>query len=253
MSVSLATARAYAVHLYTASGVLFAFLAAAELLSRDPDARWVFAWLAVTLVIDATDGPVARAWEVKRYAPRIDGRTIDDLLDYLTFTFLPLLLVWRMGWLGAWDWIGVPGVGLDGLLVALAMLASLLGFANTQAKQEEKGFFQGFPSYWNIYAFYAGLWWVYAGPWPGLIVLAVLTVLTVSPVRFIYPNLAPRPWRTPLNIACTVWLVLVLGMLPWYPRDVPVWLMWLSLIVPIGYGVLSIWLDFQDRQSDRRA
>ena len=31
-------------------------------------------------------------------APDIDGRTIDDIVDYLTFTFIPMLLVWRMGW-----------------------------------------------------------------------------------------------------------------------------------------------------------
>jgi phosphatidylcholine synthase len=91
-------ARAYAVHVLTASGVAAAFLAVAELFDDAPDERVVFVWLAVAVVIDAVDGPIARVWEVKRFAPDIDGRTIDDIVDYLTFTFIPLLLVWRMGW-----------------------------------------------------------------------------------------------------------------------------------------------------------
>jgi phosphatidylcholine synthase len=88
--------RAYSVHVYTALGVVFAFLAAAETCAPHPDPRWVFVWLTIAVLIDATDGPLARRWHVKSWAPRINGRTIDDIVDYLTFTFVPLLLVWRL-------------------------------------------------------------------------------------------------------------------------------------------------------------
>lgn len=74
----VARARAYAVHLLTASGVVAAFLAVAELLDDAPDERVVFAWLVVAVVIDAADGPLARAWDVKRLTPDTNGRTIDD-------------------------------------------------------------------------------------------------------------------------------------------------------------------------------
>lgn len=233
----------YLVHVYTASGVVFAFLAAAEIAAAPPDApdpRWVFLWLVIAVVIDATDGPLARRWDVKRNAPRIDGRTIDDVLDYLTFTFVPLMLVWRMGWLGGTGWAA-------GVLVAAAMAASLLGFANTGAKQEEAGFFLGFPSYWNIYAYYAGLWYALAGPIPGAVMIVVLTILTLAPVRFIYPNLAPRPWKIPLLLGAAAWLALLLAMLPWYP-DVPAWVMWVSLVYPVFYWGLSVYLDVKDRR-----
>jgi phosphatidylcholine synthase len=66
-------ARAYVVHLLTASGVVAAFLAVAELLDEAPDERVVFAWLVVAVVIDSVDGPLARAWDVKRLAPGING------------------------------------------------------------------------------------------------------------------------------------------------------------------------------------
>jgi hypothetical protein len=91
--------RAYAVHAYTASGVALAFLAAAEICAPTPDARAVFLYLASAVLIDSTDGPLARRWQVKQWLPKIEGRTIDDIVDFLTYTFVPLLLMWRMEWL----------------------------------------------------------------------------------------------------------------------------------------------------------
>ena len=230
------SARAHFVHVYTASGVAFAFLAAAEIASREPRPRWVFAWLLVAVLIDATDGPMARAWQVKFRAPRFDGRKIDDILDYQTFTLLPLLLVWRL------DWLAGPAF----LWIIPALIASLLGFANVAAKQEEEGFFLGFPSYWNIYAFYAGLWHAEIGPWLPTAVLILLTILSVLPVRFIYPNLAPPAWRWPILIGAVIWTVLLVAMLPTYP-DVPAWLTWLSAIYPAFYVALSLYLDLKAR------
>ena len=234
-------ARAYAVHLLTASGVVAAFLAVAELFHEAPDERIVFAWLVVAVIIDAVDGPLARAWEVKRFLPDINGRTIDDIVDYLTFTFIPLLLVWRMGWVPFAP--GIPGI----VWIAPALVASLLGFANVGAKDEAAGYFRGFPSYWNIAAFYAGLAF-YAlgdtGRWLNGIALLVLAALTVSPVRFLYPNLAPRPWKLPVMLGAFAWLAVLVAMLVVY-RGVPNWAVAVSLIYPLFYAALSISLDPQ--------
>ena len=233
-----ARTRAYAVHLLTASGVIACFQAVAELTRPTPDARMVFVWLAAAVLIDAIDGPFARAWQVKVYAPTISGRTIDDLVDFLSFTFVPLLLVWRMGW--------VPfAPGLWGIVwVAPALLASLFGFANDSAKDEGGGFFRGFPSYWNLAAYYAGLLAVgggAAGRWANAVGLLVLAALTVAPVWFLYPNLAPRPWRTPVLIGAYVWATALLAMLRVYPA-VPAWLTLLTLVYPAFYVALSAYL-----------
>nr|WP_237607416.1 CDP-alcohol phosphatidyltransferase family protein [Roseimaritima sediminicola] len=203
----------------------------AEIASPDCDPRWVFVYLLLTTLIDAVDGPLARRYHVKRYARAIDGRTIDDLLDYLTFAFIPLMLVWRMGWLPeGWGWT-----------VSVAMGASLFGFAHREAKDERGGFFRGFPSYWNIFAFYAGLLFAAAGPWPVAALMAVLAVATVLPIRFIYPNLAPPPWRTWLLGGAAVWSLLMLAMLWPYP-DPPPSLTLVSLVYPALYVAASIWL-----------
>ncbi|MHA3771281.1 CDP-alcohol phosphatidyltransferase family protein [Verrucomicrobiota bacterium sgz303538] len=227
-------ARAYAVHAYTASGVALAFIAAMEICSETPNARRMFLLLLGTVLIDATDGPLARRWEVKRWAPAIDGRTIDDIVDYLTYTFLPLLLMWRM------EWLPQPAA----LWIVPALMASLFGFANREAKDESGGFFLGFPSYWNIVALYAGLWHDWMNGWGNAALVLLLAVLTVLPVRFIYPNLAPRPWKLPLMIGAGVWMVLLLALLSDYPRS-PAWLMYLSLVYPAFYTVLSLCLGRQ--------
>ena len=234
-------ARAYAVHVLTASGIVAAFLAVAELLDEAPDERIVFAWLVVAVVIDSVDGPLARAWHVKRLAPDIDGRTIDDIVDYLTFTFIPLVLVWRMEWVPF-----APGL-LGAVWIVPALIASLLGFANVGAKDEAAGYFRGFPSYWNIAAFYAGLAFYglgEIGQWLNGFVLLGLAALTVSPVRFLYPNLAPRPWKLPVMLGAAAWAAVLLALRFVY-REAPGWLIAVSLIYPAFYAVLSIAIDPQ--------
>ncbi|MGZ8868490.1 MAG: CDP-alcohol phosphatidyltransferase family protein [Thermoanaerobaculia bacterium] len=216
---------AWFVHLYTASGVVFALLAVLE-----TDIKRAFVWLTIAVLIDATDGPMARRFEVRRLLPQIDGRKIDDLVDYLTFAFVPLVIVVKM------NWVPDPAIAY----VAPALIASLFGFANTGAKDESAGFFLGFPSYWNIVAFYAGIAAQVFGPWPNAIALLILAVLTVTPIGFIYPNLAPRHWKIAILGGAFAWAVLVAAMLPRYPNP-PAWMTILSAVYPVFYIAVSMY------------
>lgn len=238
--MGVAVLRALAVHVLTASGVAFDFVAVALLCAPRPEPRLVFALLMAPVLIDAVDGPLARRWDVARWAPRIQGRTMDDIVDYLTFTFVPLVLAVRM------EWLPSPAAAY----AVVACMASLFGFANAGAKQEGEGFFLGFPSYWNVFVFYAGLWAERQGTALVGAACLALAALTVLPVRFIYPNLAPRPWRLPLLAGAALWLVLLAALLPEYPRP-PAALVWASLVYPAFYVVLSLALDARARR--RRA
>lgn len=226
-------ALAYAVHVFTASGIACMFFAVAELCSATPDPRRVFLFLAIQVLIDALDGPLARRYHVKHVVPHISGRTIDDLVDYLSYTFVPLMLVWRM------DWLPLPDTLLPALIVVAAMTASLFGFANVGAKDEAHGFFLGFPSYWNIVALYLGAWHAAIGAWPGAIVIIVCTILTVLPVRFLYPNLAPPPWRVPMLVGAALWSIALVFIVIGLPTPSTT-LVWASLAYPIAYSVLSL-------------
>src|SRR5207244_31383 len=136
-------------------------------------------------------GTLARAAQVKIVLPHFDGRRLDDLIDFLNYAFLPLLLIWRAGLLPA---------GYEGWLL-LPLLASGYGFSQADAKTAD-GFFLGFPSYWNIVAVY-----LYALPIPPAAALALvigLSVLTFVPLRYLYPSLGGRLNRW-TNVLGALW------------------------------------------------
>ena len=72
--------------------------------------RWAFVLMLVASLVDATDGTLARKVRVKEVLPEFDGRKLDDIIDFLTYTFLPLLLIWRAGLFpeGAEAWLLLP-------------------------------------------------------------------------------------------------------------------------------------------------
>ena len=177
---------AWGVHLYTAAGLVLAAVATV-LVVRGSDAgfRAAFGVLMVAVLVDATDGWLARRARVQEVLPGFDGRRLDDIIDFHTYVSIPLLLLWRAGLLPA---------SLAWLLLA-PLMASALGFARTEAKTAD-GFFLGFPSYWNVVAFY--LYFLRPRPWLSATVLLGFAVLTLLPWRYL--NLAAPGRRSGLML-----------------------------------------------------
>ncbi len=227
----------YLVHLYTASGVICAVLAADRIVREDYAAALF--WLLAATVIDGSDGTLARRFRVKKTVPEIDGRKLDDLVDFLNYSFLPLGMIARAGWLPypAWLWAGV------------ALIASLFAFANVSAKQEEAGFFVGFPSYWNVFAFYTAVWLHLHGELLVLAVLLVFSLASVLHLRFVYPTRARR-WHSLFVWGSWLWFVVLLVLLWEFNASgaVSTWLVGLSLVYPALYLGLSLYLDFSSRK-----
>ena len=215
---------AWLAHLYTASGVVFAFLAARAVI--DFDYREAFFWLGVQIVVDATDGMLARAARVSERLPWFNGAKLDDIIDYLTYVFVPALFVWRA--------ILVPESWM--LCVTSAMLlSSAYGFNRADAKTADH-FFLGFPSYWNIVVFYM-LVLKLSQAVNGAILLA-LAVLVFVPIRYVYPSRMPV-WRWQTNVLGVIWGVLMVVMLWQYPAiSTPVLIA--SLVFPVYYFGLSL-------------
>jgi len=229
---------AYAVHAYTATGLLCGALIAADIFQGNY--RRAFGWMIVAVLIDATDGPFARKFRVKDVVPHIDGRKLDDIVDYLNYTFLPLLMIGSAGWLPqpSWLWASVP------------LVASVFAFVHTGAKEESNGFFLGFPSYWNVFAFYTAVWLSEFGTAIVLTIALVLSGLSVLPVRFVYPTRAPR-WRRFFIAGGLAWLG-VIAVILWYYSRVPIprSLLWLSAVYPVLYVAASVYLDRRLREED---
>jgi phosphatidylcholine synthase len=197
----LRQALAWGVHLYTALGLVAAAGIAVLVVRGDPASYpWAFALMLAATLVDATDGTLARRVRVKEVLPGFDGRRLDDLVDFLTYTSLPLLLIWRAGLLPA---------GCEGWLL-LPLLASAYGFCQVSAKTDD-GYFLGFPSYWNLVAFY-----LYAlRPLPGWLALGLvvaLALLTFVPSRYLYPTQRGRLNRL-TNLLGAAWAVLLVAVL----------------------------------------
>jgi phosphatidylcholine synthase len=220
---------AWCVHFYTALGLLAAAGMAVLIVRGGDEAyRSAFALMVVATLIDATDGTLARLVRVKSVLPGFDGRKLDDIIDFLTFTSLPLLLIWRAELL--------PGGSEPCLL--LALMASAYGFSQVEAKTPD-GYFLGFPSYWNIVAFY-----LYAlQPLPGWLAVAMVLVpalLTFVPSRYLYPS--QRGWLNRLTAVLSFpWLLLLVAAL-WYTpaeRERTRMLALVSLYYPAYYLLVS--------------
>ena len=214
---------AWFVHFYTASGAVAAFLATLAVI--DGRYRDAFIWLAVSTFLDSTDGVLARLASVKEALPGFDGARLDDIVDYLTFVFVPILLLYQAGALP-------PGWGL--VVACAVLLSSAYGFASLDAKTSDH-FFTGFPSYWNIVALY--LFAFRLSPQVNGIVLAVLCVLVFVRIGYIYPSRTPT-LRGLTNVLGAIWAVMMIAVIILLP-DVPNLLLPVSLFFPAYYTILS--------------
>ncbi len=226
------TVAGWALHLYTASGTVLALLAVVAATSGEPiRALWL---LLAALAIDGTDGMMARRLRVKETIPWFDGARLDDIVDYITYTFVPVVLLWTGDYL--------PAGALGAVFAALPLLASSFQFCRVDAKTEDH-FFLGFPSYWNVVAFYVIVLGLSATAAAAL--LLVCAVLVFVPVRYIYPSQTKT--LRPLNIALTGgWLVAYAVLLLQMPDPNAV-VVWLSLAYVAYYVALSLYLTLTRR------
>jgi phosphatidylcholine synthase len=222
---------AWCVHLYTALG-LVAAAGIAVLIVRGEDSSFRAAlWLMLlATLIDSTDGWLARRARVKEFAPSFDGRRLDDLIDFQTYTSLPLLLIWRAEILTeAQSWC-----------LLLPLIASAYGFSQVNAKTDD-GFFLGFPSYWNIVAFY--LYLLRPPASVSLALIITLSLLTFVPWRYLYPS-QRAPYSRLTNLLAIIWIASLLMILARWPEDSR-WLILVSLSFPLYYMLMSWALTFR--------
>ena len=189
----VARACAFSVHIFTASGAalgLLALIAAVE-----GNWTWMFWWLGVALAVDALDGPLARRLRVAERLPQWSGDSLDFVIDFVTYVFVPAYAIAAGGLLPA-----VAAIPLGALIV----MSGALYFADRRMKMEYN-YFRGFPVLWNAAAFY--LFLLKPAPWIGAAGVAILLLLTFVPLRFLHPVRVAR-WRY-LNMTLLVlWAVL---------------------------------------------
>jgi phosphatidylcholine synthase len=185
--------RAFTVHVFTATGAALGLLA----LILGTGGHWagMFLCLGLALVVDGLDGPLARAFDVENVLPRWSGATLDLVVDFTTYVFVPAYAIAASGLLP--QFLAIPA----GIIV---VISGALYFADREMKTKDN-YFRGFPAVWNLAAFY--LYLLEPPEWAAAVAIAVLAGLSFAPIKFLHP-LRVQHWRT-VNIALlAVWAAL---------------------------------------------
>lgn len=226
---------AMSVHAYTALGVVLALLMVHMSYAGEVEiVLWLF---LAAMVIDGSDGFLARRFRVKEVVPGFDGALLDNIVDYITYAFAPMVLLWSAGYL--------PDGWLGGVVASVPLLASCFQFCRSDAKTDDH-FFVGFPSYWNIAAFYLIV--LGASTAATTTTLLVLTVLVFVPVKYVYPSRTETAWWLTMTLT-TVWLGLYALILVQFPSP-NLWLIALSGGYVLYYAALSLRLTLDRRRRD---
>lgn len=196
-----ALARAFLVHLLTASGAALGLLA----LVAAVDGQWslMFVWLGLALIVDGIDGTFARRLKVAERLPRWSGETLDLVVDFITYSFVPAYAIAMSGLIP--DILALPAG-------AVIVVTSGLYFADRRMKMSGD-YFRGFPALWNIAAFYLLL--LRLDPWINAAVVAVLAALSFAPFPFIHP-VRVRRLRVVNIVLLIAWAVLAIVALDRY-------------------------------------
>lgn len=181
-------ARAFAVHIFTALGAGLALMALLEAVRGHWPA--MFGWLGVALLVDALDGPIARRLRIMEVLPNWSGETLDLVVDFTTYVFVPAYAIAASGLL-------VPHLAP---FIGIAIVVSgALYFADLRMKTNDNHF-RGFPTLWNIAAFY--LFLLRPSPWLASAAMVLLVIATFLPIHVMHPVRVRRFRR--FNLALVV-------------------------------------------------
>ena len=214
---------AWGVHLFTASGAVWGLFALFEIMQGDFGRATIF--MLVALGVDSMDGSLARRVDVSEYAPSIDGRRMDDIVDYLNFVIVPCVFMAQSGSVLSPAWVALPA------------LASAFGFSQKDAKTDDN-FFLGWPSYWNVLAFY--LWLLDLSPAAGTLWVVGLSIAIFIPYKYIYPSqLENRALRYFVSYTGLVWAIALAWAALDYETASSYHVVEVSLVYPVLYLALS--------------
>jgi len=185
--------RAFTVHIFTATGAALALLA--MILATGGHWAAMFLCLGLALVVDGADGPLARAFDVQKLLPRWSGDTLDLVVDFTTYVFVPAYAISASGLLP--QWLAIPA----GIVV---VISGALYFSDREMKTKDN-YFHGFPAVWNLAAFY--LYLLEPPEWVAAIAVVVLAALSFAPIKFLHP-LRVQHWRMFNIVLLALWAVL---------------------------------------------
>lgn len=194
---------AWAVHGFTALGIVAAMLALRDVLTGHPD--YAILWLLLTLLIDGVDGPIARALMVSERVPRIDGFTLDLIIDYVACVIVPACFMY--------EFHVVPEDNFGIAVLCFLVFTSAIWFARKDMMGDDY-WFRGFPAAWNLVA--PVMFLMEARTVVGAVITLLLSALSLTNLPF--PHIMRAKFMQPLTIVFTViWIAgIIIGTIS-YP------------------------------------
>jgi phosphatidylcholine synthase len=231
LGLKLRIFRAAGVHLYTTFGGVLAFFALVEI--ADGHFERALLLLTVTLVVDGSDGYMARRLRVSEVLPNINGETLDSIIDFTTVVIAPLFLLWRAALLPypAWAW------------AVLVLLAAYYSSVTTD-QLKHRGLYTGLPAMWNLYAFH--VYYVRPSEPVQMACIAVLFILTFVPAHFIYVSRFNH-LQTAKLVAVVSYLAIVLAVILHVIDHRREWAL-MALAFPVCYFGASVWAELRLRR-----
>ncbi len=182
---------AWLVHVFTTLGIVAAMLALRDVLVGRPDNAII--WLLITLLIDGVDGPIARALEVEKRVPGLDGFLLDLIIDYVTCVIVPACFMYQF------DVVPQNNAGIA--VLCLMVFTSAIWFARKDMMTEDN-WFRGQPAAWNLVA--PVMFLLETRSWLGAVITIVLSLLSLTNMPF--PHIARARFMQPYTIvAAVVW------------------------------------------------
>lgn len=183
---------AWLLHGFTTLGIVAAMLALRDVLVDRPGPA--IAWLLITLLIDGVDGPIARALEVEKRVPGLDGFMLDLIIDYVTCVIVPACFMYQFH--------VVPQNNFGIFVLCVVVFTSAIWFARKDMMTEDN-WFRGFPAAWNLVA--PVMFLVEARTWIGAVITLALSVLSLTNMP--YPHIARARFMRPFTIVgAVVWI-----------------------------------------------
>ena len=223
-------AKAWSAHGVTATGVVLALMAILALFDNQP--RDCLLWLGAALLVDGLDGTLARRVQTSTMLPNFDGSTLDLVIDYLTYVFIPAIFIYR--------YIDLPEHTAL-VTVSLILVSSLFCFCNLNMKSSDN-YFVGFPAAWNVVALY--IWIIDPPPVVSLLLICFLAALTLTKLKFLHPFRVRK--LMPLNIVVTfVWMISSMFLILQHPfyKSLVLGIWWLASAYFVG---ICLWRSLLD-------
>ena len=161
------------VHIFTGSGIIFSFMALVTVIEGYKLLTFMF--LIIALLVDIVDGTLARKYKTEIIFPNIDGKTLDTIIDYINYIFIPCIMIYKFGYLPPDFTIIIP---------ILIICISLYSYVNTKLVDTSFSYI-GFPSIWNVILLYLEI--LSFNQWINLFIILLFILLKFVPFRVIHP------------------------------------------------------------------